>query len=98
MGLGIRLPLSAAAEEQIKSGMPECYSADDYPRIGCTVVIEARADVHGMRVFAPTGKLLESYIVPPGMAGKFLDEWLSGLVPGKVSQPAQGHASPGKAD
>jgi hypothetical protein len=97
MGLEVRLPLSAAAEEQIKSWMPECYLGDNYPRAGCTVVFEIREEEQVMSVFAPTGKTLESYLVPPGMAGKFMDEWLAGKVPSKFSRPAQDRALPGRA-
>lgn len=98
MSLEIVLPLSAAAEEQIKKWLPECYSTDDYPREGCTVVFDVRTDSVGMGVYAPGGKRLEGYIAPLGMVGKFLDEWLSGRVPSKFTQSDLGRASLGKVD
>lgn len=73
------------------------YFTDDYPREGCSVVFEVRGSSSSMTVRAPNGKPLESYLVQPGMAGKYLDEWLSGKAPGKFSLPDQDRALPDKA-
>lgn len=70
--------------------LQECYYGDEYPREGCSVTFRVRSEASlSMAVYAPNGKPLESYLVPPEMAGKFMDEWLAGRVPSRFSRPVQ---------
>lgn len=81
----LKLAMSKEAVEQIASWMPDCYNRDDYPREGCTVVFSIGKESCSMAIYAPHGKRLEAYAGPKrDNAGRFLDEWLRGLVPGKT--------------
>jgi len=79
-GLSAVLPLSEAAIKQIDKWMPECYSGDDYPREGCTIVLTVSNDRVVFSSYAPNGKPLEGGpSVPRDRIGGFVDDWLSGI-------------------
>ena len=59
------------------------YGGDDYPRQGCVAAVDVQKDGYMLRVYAPDGRLLESYMVvdTPRAAARMLEEWLGGYVP-----------------
>lgn len=75
------------------------YFTDEYPRTGCKLEIVVNEERCSMRVFAPQGRILESYRPPRNEIGRWLQEWVNGLVPRlKPSDQFQDQPSLGKVD
>ena len=59
------------------------YGGDDYPRAGCVASVGVHKDGYVLRIYDPTGRLLETYVPAetPRAAARMLEEWLGGYVP-----------------
>lgn len=75
----------AATQAVIKDGLSSAfdpiYYTDGYPRDGCRLEIEVNEDRCALSVRAPNGRALEAYLPPRGEVGRYVQEWLSGIVP-----------------
>jgi hypothetical protein len=66
-------------EEKLK--IDPIYFTDDYPRVGCSLVVVVGEDGCSMRALAPNGRTLESYRPPKAEIGRYVQEWVAGIVP-----------------
>ena len=72
-------------ERMKAAGIPvdPIYGGDDYPRQGCVAAVDVQKDGYVLRIYAPDGRILESYAPAetPRAAARMVEEWLGGLVP-----------------
>lgn len=74
------------------------YFTDEYPREGCGLSIVVGIDGCSMTVHAPNGRAIESYLPSSEEVGRYVQEWVSGMVPRlRPSDRAPGQLSPDKA-
>lgn len=59
------------------------YHTDEYPREGCTAVIDVLADRFALRIHAPDGRCFESYgaVTSRDEICRMVREWLDGKAP-----------------
>lgn len=70
------------------------YSGDDYPREGCVVAVDVQRNGFQMKVFDPSGRILETYrsVSTAACVARMLEEWCAGKIPG-LSAPQSQSAS-----
>lgn len=74
------------------------YFTDAYPRCGCRMEIEVLEGRCYLRVYAPSGQILEAYRPPSAELGRYVQEWMDGIAPRiKPLGQSQGQSLPDKA-
>lgn len=71
------------ANDTSKASLDPIYYTDDYAREECLVTINVGSDRCSMRIFAPSGEILECYNPHTVDVPAMMEIWLSGKVPGK---------------
>ena len=81
--------MDAILERLKKAGrsVDPVFGSDDYPRLGCVAAVDVQKDGYILRIYAPDGRILESYAPAqtPRAAARMLEEWLGGYVPRRSS-------------